>query len=212
MISSSSPRPRTSSCSLQQRSVWWPGIRLVHRDAEQLERGDRQVDVDGDPAPEVAEVLAERQPGLAAHQLQDDSFACRELDQVGGLRARFLDHSSDHGLDVRGGTRKEPPTAGSARPASRLPGAARSSCSWARREERFVGERRSHAVAPFDLVGVRRGTRRPTHRRRCGARRPDRAASRQRPRRAARLRRPTSRCGSTGAAASTAAASSGGPK
>ena len=77
-------------------------IRLVHRDAQQLEGGDRQVDVDGDPAPEVSEVLAERQPGLVAHHLQDDSFACGELDQVGRLGARLLDHGCDRELDLPG--------------------------------------------------------------------------------------------------------------
>ena len=58
------------------------GIRLVDREPEQLDGRHREVDVDGDPAAQVAEVVVERQPGLVAHDLQDDSFAGRQLDQA----------------------------------------------------------------------------------------------------------------------------------
>ena len=62
------------------------GIGLVDREDEQLDGRHRQVDVDGDPAAQVAEVVAERHPGLVAHDLQDDAFAVRQLDQIDASR------------------------------------------------------------------------------------------------------------------------------
>ena len=108
------------------------GVRLVDRELEQLEGRDRQVDVDGDPAAQVAEVVVERQPGLVAHDLQDDSFAVRQIDQVARPRARLRDHRRDRALDLlRGHEHRALATARIAPPAARSPGSSSSSRSCA---------------------------------------------------------------------------------
>ena len=188
------------------------GIRLVHREDEQLDRRHRQVDVDCDPAAEVAEVVAERQPGLVAHDLQVDALAGRQVDEAARPGARLLDHRRHRALDLLGGhaDRVLPALVPlGQRPVAReqlLEPLVRG------REDGLVGVGRPHAVAPLDLVGVRAGLAGQHARVRAQARPPGRAASRPRARRAAPRRRTTSARGSTGGAASTAAASSGGPK
>ena len=57
------------------------GIRLVDRKGQELDRGDGQVDVDRDPAPQAAEVLAEREPRLVVDDLDGDVLALRKLDE-----------------------------------------------------------------------------------------------------------------------------------
>jgi hypothetical protein len=79
------------------------GIRLVDRQDEQLDGRHRQVAVDGDPAAQVAEVLAERQPRLVSDDLRDDAFAVRQIDEGTRLCSRLLDDGGDRPLDPLGG-------------------------------------------------------------------------------------------------------------
>jgi hypothetical protein len=64
------------------------GIRLVQGEAEQLEGGRQQVEVDGDAAAQAAGLVAERKPGPVSHDLQDDFFAVRQLDKTTGPTCR----------------------------------------------------------------------------------------------------------------------------
>ena len=138
-----------------QRSAWWPGYVSWIVSMEQIEGRHREVDVDGDPAAQVAEVVVERQPGLVAHDLQDDSFAGRQLDQAARRLARLLDDSRHRALDLLGGnedrvsptlvTLGQRPVAGEQLLDLLVRG----------REDGFVGVGRPHAIAPLHLVGVR---------------------------------------------------------
>ena len=131
-------------------------ICLVDRESEELERGDRQADVDRDRALQVAEVLAEREPRLVVDHLDGDVLALRKLDESPRLPTRLLDDRRDRALD------------GVARHADRLlpsPVSLRDgTCSRKQsvelvvrgREDRLVGAARPHAVALLHLVGVRR--------------------------------------------------------
>ncbi len=78
------------------------GIPLVQGEAEQLDGGHRQVEVDGDAAARAAEVVAERKPGLVARDLQDDFFAVRQLDETTGSGARLGDDGRHRALDLLG--------------------------------------------------------------------------------------------------------------
>ena len=133
------------------------GIRLVHREHEQVDGRQRQVDVDDDPAAQVAEVAAERPPGPVADDLQDDAFAIRECDQTARPRARLFDHRRHRALHLLGGhaDRVLPALVPlGQRPVAReqlLEPLVRG------REDGFVGVARTHAVAPLHLVGVRAG-------------------------------------------------------
>jgi FPC/CPF motif-containing protein YcgG len=71
----------------------------VAREHEQLEGRHRQIDVDRDPAAEIAEVAAERPPRLVPDDLHDDSLAGRELDQAVRPRTRDVDDRSHSELD-----------------------------------------------------------------------------------------------------------------
>ena len=62
------------------------GVGLVDRDREHLEGGQREVDVDLDPAPQLAEVLAERHPRDVADDLDGDAFALGKRDEIGVRR------------------------------------------------------------------------------------------------------------------------------
>ena len=125
--------------------------------AEQLEGRDREVDVDGDPAAQVAEVGAVRPPGLVAHDLEDDSFAGRQLDQVARPRARLLDDRRDRALDLLGG--HEHRVSPALVPLGQRPIAGEQLLELLVRgcEDGFVGVGRPHAVAALHLVGVRAG-------------------------------------------------------
>jgi len=133
------------------------GIRLVDREPEQLDGRHRQIDVDGDPAAQVAEVVAGRQPGLVAHDLQHDAFAGRQLDQAARPRARLLDGRRHRALDLLGGHEdrvlpalvplRQRPVAGEQLLEPLVRGC----------EEGFLGVGRPHAVASLHLVGVRGG-------------------------------------------------------
>ncbi len=131
------------------------GIRLVDREVEQLDGRHREVDVDRDPAAQVTQVLAERQPGLLANDLEDDALSVRELDQAARPRAGLLDDRPDDGLDLVG---RDPYRAFPALvPLGErsVPGQEPLQPLVRGREDRLVGVRRSHAVAALDLVGVR---------------------------------------------------------
>src|SRR3954471_16735715 len=84
-LSSSSPRTRTSSWSLTARSAWWPGY------VSWLVRRNRQTDVQGDVAAQVAEVLAGAQPRLVAQGLHDDPFVVGQRDETPRPRTRLVD-------------------------------------------------------------------------------------------------------------------------
>jgi hypothetical protein len=79
------------------------GIGLVERKDEELDGRQRQVDVDPDPAGQVAEVVARRPPGLVVHHLEDDVLSVRQLDEATGPGARLLDDSRDQALCPVGG-------------------------------------------------------------------------------------------------------------
>jgi hypothetical protein len=80
------------------------GIRLAHGEAEQLEGGHRQVEVDGDAVAQAAEVVSERKPGRVAHDLEGDFFAVRQLDETRGSGARLGDDGRHRALDLLVGT------------------------------------------------------------------------------------------------------------
>ena len=133
------------------------GIRLVAREAQQLQGRHREIDVDGDAAAQAAEVFAERQPGLVAHDLHDNSFAVRQLDQATHPRARLPDDGRDRALDLLG-RHKDRVSPALVTFGQRLVTGQQLRQSVVRgREDGFVGIGRPHAVAPLDLVGVRAG-------------------------------------------------------
>src|SRR6185503_17336747 len=131
------------------------GIRLVDRKGQELDRRAGQLAVDRDRAPQVAAVLAEREPRLVVDDLDGDILTLGKLDESPRLPARLLDDRLDRALD------------GVARHAHRLlPGPMSLSDGTGSgkqpvelvvrgREDRLVGAARPHAVALLDLVGVR---------------------------------------------------------
>jgi hypothetical protein len=133
------------------------GIGLVDRQHEQLDGRHREIDVDADLAAEVAEVLAEREPVLVAHDLELDSFVVRQLDQTTRPCTRLLDHRPDYALDVlgRNADRLVPALVTlRQRPVARkqlLESLVR------RREDGFIGVGGPHAVAALHFVCVRAG-------------------------------------------------------
>jgi hypothetical protein len=129
----------------------------VQREHEQVDGRHREVDVDGDPAAQPAEVVAGGPPVLVVHDLEDDALAVREPEQSARPPARLLDDPDQHGLDPLGGDTdlvlpavvalRQRPGAGEQLVEPLVRG----------REHGLVGVRRPHAVAPLDLVGVRAG-------------------------------------------------------
>ena len=78
-------------------------VGLVDRQPEQVDRRHRQVDVDLDPAAEVAAVVVERQPGLVVHDLDGHALAVRQIDEGACPGPRLLDDGRHRSLDLLGG-------------------------------------------------------------------------------------------------------------
>src|SRR5438045_1081071 len=75
------------------------GIRLVGCQPQELRRGERKIDVDGDAAAQAAEVCTERQPWLVAHDRYESSLVLWQLDQAARPRTRLRDEASECALD-----------------------------------------------------------------------------------------------------------------
>jgi hypothetical protein len=133
------------------------GIRLVDREDEQIHGRQRQIDVDGDSAAQVAEVDTEGPPWLVAHDLQGDALSLRQLEQATSPGARLLDDRRYQALGLVSGHEHralralvalgQRPVAGEQLLEPLVRGG----------EDGLVGEARPHAVAALHLVGVRAG-------------------------------------------------------
>jgi hypothetical protein len=154
--------------------------------------------------------VSERKPGLVAHDLQDDFFAVRQLDETTGSGARLGDDGRHRALDLLG-RHDDRVLPALVRLRRRLVAWEQLGESLVRgRGDGFAGVGRPHAVAPLDLVGVRKGLARQ----RAGVGAQADQWSRSPPSSissSSSSAAETSQRGSTGGSASTAAASSGGP-
>jgi hypothetical protein len=141
---------------LLQRSAWWPGY-VSCIASRSSDAGHGQVDVDGDPAAQAAEVPAKRKPRLVADDLEDDVLAVRQIGDAAGPRPCLLDHSRNRALDGAGGH--------TARLLPALVPLGERPVAWdqpfellvGRREDCFVRVCRPDAVAALDRVRVRGG-------------------------------------------------------
>ena len=116
-----------------------------------------RLDVHGDLAAQVAEVGAERHPGLVANDLQDDAFAVRQLDESTRPDARLVDDRRGRALDLLSWHADRLFPALVALGQRSLAGEQLLEPLVRRGEGGFVGMRRPHAVAALHLVGVRAG-------------------------------------------------------
>ena len=129
-------------------------VRLVQGHPQQLQGRHREIDVDGDPAAKLAEVVAEGEPGLVTDDLQVDAFGVRQIEQAARPGACLGQHGRHRFRDALGGdvdrplpallTFRERPIAWEQLSEPLVRG----------REDVLAGVSRPDAVAPLDLVGV----------------------------------------------------------
>ena len=120
------PRPRTSRCSLSRVLGVVAGIELVGDYVCEQVRLHRDVGVEDDAAPQVAQVVVERGPRLVLDQLDPASSPVRELDQLGRARAQVVvDRLDERSRRLARNLERLGPRPGSARPARRCRAAPR---------------------------------------------------------------------------------------
>ena len=128
-------------------------VDLVRDELDDVVAGRRHVEVDDDPAAEVAQVVVERPPGLVADLPRLERLARRQVDEPAVRRAarraaRSAGHRPLSGRRCRLAARPR-----SARRAPRPAGARRAARGRPRRPR--CARARPDAVAALDLVGVR---------------------------------------------------------